>query len=439
MRPDATTVHGTGREYDGKLMSNSSDCDPVAASPFAGLMPSKAYAEQNTLAHARHLAERESNQILHERVSRGLFATLPVLLIGTMAMTTVTVATASDATSKGRVQRQKSHPSTLHTIVDKAITATQRGSAASATDEVPESDQVAAATVTTAAVTTPSHYTVVRGDTVGRIASRYRLSTGSVLALNGLSRTSLIFPGQVLKLTGTVSSTTPAPSAPVHAAAALQTVPASFTAPLTASGSYTIKRGDTVTSIARQFGTTVKQILAANNLSPSSMIYAGRTLVIPGGTVTPQASPPQIQISQVGAVTVPLSPTMQTNAQTIIAVGKRLGVPSYGIIIALAAAAQESGLQNLNYGDQDSVGLFQQRPSAGWGNDAQLENPTYASELFYGGPSNPNIGRTRGLLDIPGWQSMSVTQAAQAVQSSAYPLAYAKWEASARSWYALLG
>jgi LysM repeat protein len=260
-----------------------------------------------------------------------------------------------------------------------------------------------------------------------------------VLALNGLSRTSLIFPGQVLKLTGTVSSTTPAPSAPVHAAAALQTVPAYFTAPLTASGSYTIKRGDTVTSIARQFGTTVKQILAANNLSPSSMIYAGRTLVIPGGTVTPQASPPQIQISQVGAVTVPLSPTMQTNAQTIIAVGKRLGVPSYGIIIALAAAAQESGLQNLNYGDQDSVGLFQQRPSAGWGNDAQLENPTYASELFYGGPSNPNIGRTRGLLDIPGWQSMSVTQAAQAVQSSAYPLAYAKWEASARSWYALLG
>jgi hypothetical protein len=129
---------------------------------------------------------------------------------------------------------------------------------------------------------------------------------------------------------------------------------------------------------------------------------------------------------------------MKANALTIISVGRQRGVPDYGIIIALAAAAQESGLQNLNYGDLDSVGLFQQRPSAGWGAVAQLTNTNYASELFFGGPSNPNKGITRGLLDIPGWQSMTVTQAAQAVQNSAYPNAYAKWEASARAWFASL-
>jgi hypothetical protein len=136
---------------------------------------------------------------------------------------------------------------------------------------------------------------------------------------------------------------------------------------------------------------------------------------------------------------VPLSPTMLANAQIIVSVGRSLGVPDYGIIVALAAAAQESDLQNLNYGDRDSVGLFQQRPSAGWGTVAQLTTPSYAARLFFGGPSNPNKGKTRGLLDIPGWQSMTLTQAAQAVQISATPTAYAKWEASARAWYAQLG
>jgi hypothetical protein len=130
---------------------------------------------------------------------------------------------------------------------------------------------------------------------------------------------------------------------------------------------------------------------------------------------------------------------MAANAGIIISVGRSLGVPDYGIVIALATAAQESGLENLNYGDRDSVGLFQQRPSAGWGTVAQLTNPTYASELFYGGPNNPNRGRTRGLLDIAGWQQMPLTVAAQAVQVSAAPNAYARWQASAEAWLAQLG
>ena len=122
---------------------------------------------------------------------------------------------------------------------------------------------------------------------------------------------------------------------------------------------------------------------------------------------------------------------MRTHAITIIQVGRELGVPEYGIVIALATAMQESSLRNLSWGDRDSVGLFQQRPASGWGTSADLQIPSHAATLFYVGRS----GYTRGLLDIPGWQGMSLTRAAQAVQISAYPDAYAKWEASAWAWY----
>ena len=96
-------------------------------------------------------------------------------------------------------------------------------------------------------------------------------------------------------------------------------------------------------------------------------------------------------------------------------------------------------MRNIDYGDRDSLGLFQQRPSAGWGTRDQILNAPHAARLFYGGPNNPNKGNTRGLLDIVGWRSMTLTQAAQAVQISAFPDAYAKWETSATSWLAQLG
>jgi hypothetical protein len=130
---------------------------------------------------------------------------------------------------------------------------------------------------------------------------------------------------------------------------------------------------------------------------------------------------------------------MAANARIIIQVGRELRVPNRGLIVALAAAMQESSLRNITYGDRDSVGVFQQRPSTGWGTRSALLDVAHASRLFFGGPSNPNKGKTRGLLDIPGWQSMTVTQAAQKVQISAYPNAYAKWEKSATAWLAQLG
>ncbi len=139
-----------------------------------------------------------------------------------------------------------------------------------------------------------------------------------------------------------------------------------------------------------------------------------------------------------GAIT-PLNDTRRKNAQVIVDVGRDLGVSDYGIVIALATAMQESSLRNIDWGDRDSVGLFQQRPSSGWGSPEQLLDPGYAARAFYGGAGNPNPGRIRGLLDYSGWQSQSLTVAAQRVQRSAHPDAYAKWEASAWAWLDELG
>jgi LysM repeat protein len=192
--------------------------------------------------------------------------------------------------------------------------------------------------------------------------------------------------------------------------------------------SYLIKSGDTISSIAKKFNVSIQSILSANGLSWSSIIYSGRTLTIPG-----------VNVVQDGSGVTPLTAEMAANAAIIIQVGRELGVPDRGIVIALAAAMQESSLRNINYGDRDSLGLFQQRPSTGWVTPDQILTASHAERLFYGGPSNPNKGITRGLLDLRGWQSMSLTQAAQAVQISAYPNAYAKWETSATSWLAQLG
>lgn len=109
------------------------------------------------------------------------------------------------------------------------------------------------------------------------------------------------------------------------------------------------------------------------------------------------------------------------NAASIVAVGKRMNVPAQGQVIALAAAMQESTLHNLDYGDRDSLGLFQQRPSMGWGTPAQIMNPTHAATQFY-----------QHLLAVSGWQQKSVNDAAQSVQRSGTPNAYAQHEQTAR-------
>lgn len=126
-----------------------------------------------------------------------------------------------------------------------------------------------------------------------------------------------------------------------------------------------------------------------------------------------------------GAPVAGLTGEQWRNAIVIVQTGQSLTVPAYGWVVAVATALQESDLVNLgNLGpdnDHDSLGLFQQRPSMGWGTPEQIMNPAYASRKFY-----------EALSRVDGWQNMPVTVAAQAVQRSVFPDAYAKHEGRAR-------
>src|SRR5664280_3887022 len=125
---------------------------------------------------------------------------------------------------------------------------------------------------------------------------------------------------------------------------------------------------------------------------------------------------------------VTFTPEQSANAATITALALKRGLPARAATIANATAIQESKLRNIRFGDRDSLGLFQQRPSQGWGTVEQILDPVYASGKFYD-----------ALLEVPGWQDMSLTQAAQAVQYSGYPDAYAKWEPQATTLARALG
>jgi hypothetical protein len=131
-----------------------------------------------------------------------------------------------------------------------------------------------------------------------------------------------------------------------------------------------------------------------------------------------------------------LSRVQMDNARVIVEVGRAMGLSDRAQVIAVACAMQESSLRNLandtvdesfryphegRGADHDSVGLFQQRPSAGWGSVRDLMRPEYAARRFY-----------RKLVKVRDWQRMELTAAAQAVQGSAFPGAYAKHEARAR-------
>ena len=107
-------------------------------------------------------------------------------------------------------------------------------------------------------------------------------------------------------------------------------------------------------------------------------------------------------------------------AATIAGVAARHQLPVQAVTIAYAAALQESQLHNLGYGDRDSVGVFQQRPSQGWGTKSELENPVYATTKFFA-----------ALVRVHGYTTMGVEEAAQAVQHSGDGSAYAQWDSVA--------
>ncbi|WP_433301925.1 hypothetical protein ACQP2F_07525 [Actinoplanes sp. CA-030573] len=132
------------------------------------------------------------------------------------------------------------------------------------------------------------------------------------------------------------------------------------------------------------------------------------------GKIPLPAIGPECTVRADGEVT--LDTVQMANAATITAVGIRRGMPERAVVVALATALQESKLENLEDGDRDSIGLFQQRPSQGWGTPEKIQDPRYAADKFYS-----------ALKKVKGWQKMRVTDAAQKVQRSAYPNAYEKW------------
>ncbi len=132
------------------------------------------------------------------------------------------------------------------------------------------------------------------------------------------------------------------------------------------------------------------------------------------------AKPPAVACSPTGPTALTAEP--RAHATTIVAVGRALGVPDRGLTVALATALQESTLRNQPRGAPAAAGLVHQRPAQGWGAWAQVTHPVYAAKTFY-----------RRLLKVPGWDRMPVTVAAQTVQHSAFPEAYAKWERLAAS------
>lgn len=455
----------------------SDTIDHRARAVFGGLTPRPIAVETAVATTIVATAARGS---LGRRARSTAFTAVPVMLTGAIALSMGLTGPVDPAHARKPLPpkpEQSPSPLGLRTALSQLGAALVPGGL------------VTQAVGTSAA---PAVYRVVAGDTVSSISQRFGLSTAAVLALNGLSWKSTIFPGQVLALT----------TAPVKATG----TPAA----VTSAGRYSIVKGDTISAIAARFGVSTQSILDANRLTWTSIVYPGQTILIPGRIPAPAPAPapvvgftpdapieagdpgtpatdaaPAAAIAADGpsiAETVaampilkrpvlpveprrtasapsvpsggapagsapsggspagppdgggsitPLTAEMREHARTIIQVGRQLGVPEYGIVIALATAMQESSLRNLSWGDRDSVGLFQQRPASGWGTSADLQIPSHASRLFYVG----RPGYTRGLLGVPGWQSMTLTQAAQAVQISAYPNHYAKWEASAWAWY----
>ena len=458
------------------MATHPDSMDNVARTVFAGLIPAS-HARVTPLL--RLPARRSSAR--RGAIAQTAFTTGSVLLVGSMAAMTLNLTGPVDAADARPILKTRGSAMELGKTIREAM---------AAANSVIKST---AATLVRATITpAPISYTVAAGDTISSIAGAYGLSTASVLALNGLGWSSLIFPGQVLTLGNPVAPTLIAeavvevsptvkytivsgdtissiaarfgvPTATVLSANGLgasslifpdQTLtipsmllptPASGPAlavdlvsnltPLASGGSYMVVSGDTIAGIAATLGVSQQALLDVNGLQASSLIFSGESLNLPGSP----AAPSSISTASSGSSVTIMNEEMRANASVIVQVGQQLGVSGEGIVIALATAMQESSLRNLNGGDRDSVGLFQQRPSAGWGSVDQLTTPAYSARLFYGGASNPNIGRTRGLMDIVDWQSLPLTVAAQAVQNSAFPDAYAKWEASAQAWYSELG
>ena len=175
-----------------------------------------------------------------------------------------------------------------------------------------------------------------------------------------------------------------------------------------------------------------KSILGVAGLAFTGGVFAGP--VAAHAADTTQAGKP-VSVSVQGDKLIPhgvqgaqsrieLNDEQTKNVKAIIAATKKAGMDERAAVVSIATALQESKLENLGHlgdrNDHDSQGLFQQRPSSGWGTVEQITDPEYSTTAFL-----------KGLKQVDGWQDMPLTEAAQTVQVSAYPDAYAQWEKQA--------
>lgn len=160
-------------------------------------------------------------------------------------------------------------------------------------------------------------------------------------------------------------------------------------------------------------------------LTGAAVVAAGAAVALQGG-VGPVVVSPRCTAT-VDGETYSLAPDQAANAALITGVAVQRGLPGRAASIAIATAIQESKLRNIDYGDRDSLGLFQQRPSQGWGTAEQLLDPVYATNAFYD-----------VLVQVEGYEGLAITEAAQQVQRSAFPTAYADHEPEARAFASAL-
>lgn len=182
-------------------------------------------------------------------------------------------------------------------------------------------------------------------------------------------------------------------------------------------------------STSADHGDGLAQFQKAHGLKPTGRINASTSKTLHAA--------PDAEVAKYFKTAEDLDPTQREHARIVIGVGKGAGFSDQGQVIALMTAMQESKFVNYTEPvDHDSLGIFQQRPSMGWGTPEQITHVPTSSKSFYGVAP---FGSNPGLKQINGWETMPPGEAAQAVQRSAYPDRYAQWEGFARDFLAAEG
>ena len=233
--------------------------------------------------------------------------------------------------------------------------------------------------------TSGATYTVKAGDTLSAIASRHGVGLSELFGWNGLNMRSIIYPGQKIKVNAGETAPAAAP-APALQPASTPAAPAPAAAP---TGSYTVKAGDTLSAIASKHGVKLSDVLSANQLNLSSIIYPGNKLVIPGAAIQPASSEPAANVtplvpSSFLGFTYPAAVVSSANEnkallnaspvpsrdqmRAIVAdTARSMGVEP---ALALAFAHQESGFDQRAVSPANAIGTMQVIPSSGqWASD----------------------------------------------------------------------